>query len=122
MKKLAEVEEILEDYDQKLTHNNKVARSIVIDLITDLWYKVNTLHKYKLLLEEYCVPHGHDSFTLQQNSDSENVADNHIKSILERWGGETEGVCETKAFNLFKKFVEPYLLKDETDGEPDGDF
>lgn len=115
MKKLAEVQEILENYQEILDHNEDTTKTIIINLINELWYKVNHLHKFKLILEENDIPHDYDYYTLQQHSEGELVADKYMNEFLSTWEGRTDEIFRGKDWNFYKKYIEPYLKDTTTD-------
>ena len=122
MKMLAEVEEMLEDYDKIIRNNNTVCRTIIINSFNDFWYKVGMLHMYKRLLEENDIPHDYDDFGVSINDEGQRVADSYIDNLAKRLGEKVSQFPEAfpvKQYDVFEKYIEPLLLKDNISEEED---
>ncbi len=121
MKKLAEVQELLEDHNKRLEHNEKLTESLIIDLISNIWHKVKTLHVYKTLLEENGIDHNMIQPTEQDHKDSEKVANSFIHNYFEAWNGRIDNVVSSHSYKIYSKYVKPHIKTDKYEEDIDNE-
>ena len=120
MKMLAETQELLENYTDRLTSNNKLFSYIIIELISNIRSKTKQLHRMKYVLEENDIPHNYEDIDhdihIEASSVSEQFLHNMFSTICEN--NIKDPVFPTEDFDIFEKYIGPLLYKDEKD-EPD---
>ena len=117
IKKLAETQEILEDYESISRHNTDILSSLIIDMITELYYKTRCLHQYRVLLEESDIPHEYDDISGDLIEQSGRIAESYMSEMLDAITSNSKfsnsKLHETRSCDLFNKFVKPYIKGEE---------
>lgn len=114
IKKVAELQEILEDYNKILSHNDEWHQTVVIRLINELFYKTVTIHNYKILLEENDIPHDYEDIQIYDKVSRE-VSCNYLHDLLSSYNGIKDDIFPGDSFDLYMKYVYIHLLKDNNE-------